>query len=78
MEIPFQNGILTVVSPVEDTPAFRAGLQPRDEILKIDGKPTKGMTLFDAVKAMRGPKGTQVKLAISRAGKEKDVTISKT
>src|SRR6202048_2374467 len=57
IEITIKNDILTVVSPIEGTPAYKAGVKPGDEILKIDDDFTKGMTLTDAVKMMRGPKG---------------------
>ena len=66
IEITIRDGILTIVSPIEDTPAFRAGLKAGDRILKIDGQPTKEMTLFEAVKRMRGKKGTEVVLTIAR------------
>src|SRR6185436_3237645 len=58
IEITNRNGLLTVVSPIEDTPAYRAGLKAGDQILKIDGEFTKDMSLVDAVKKMRGPKDT--------------------
>src|SRR4030095_17136621 len=55
IEITNRNGMLTVVSPIEDTPAYRAGIKPQDIILKIDGEFTKDMSLVEAVKKMRGP-----------------------
>jgi len=64
--IAMQNDQLTVVSPIEDTPAFKAGLQAGDRIVKIDGQITKGMTIQDAVKKMRGPENTKVTLTILR------------
>jgi carboxyl-terminal processing protease len=64
--IAMQNDQLTVVSPIEDTPAFKAGLKTGDRILKIDGQITKGMTIQDAVKKMRGPENTTVTLMIFR------------
>jgi carboxyl-terminal processing protease len=66
IEITNRNGMLTVVAPIEDTPAARAGIKPQDVILKIDGEFTKDMSLVEAVKKMRGPKGTKVKLTIKR------------
>jgi carboxyl-terminal processing protease len=66
IEITNRNGMLTVVAPIEDTPAARAGVKPQDVILKIDGEFTKDMSLVEAVKKMRGPKGTKVKLTIKR------------
>src|SRR5919197_6331104 len=69
IEITVKNGILTVVSPIEDTPAFRAGIKPGDQILKIEGEFTKDMSLVEAVKKMRGPKGTKITLTIRREGR---------
>jgi carboxyl-terminal processing protease len=68
IEITLKDGILTVVSPIEGTPAFKAGVQAGDRIIKIDGKLTKGMSLMDAVKLIRGPKGSKVTLTILREG----------
>lgn len=68
IEITIREGVLTVVSPIEDTPAFRAGIQTGDQILKIDGEATKNLTLLEAVKKMRGPKGSKVILTIMREG----------
>ena len=64
--ISMQNDQLTVVSPIEDTPAFKAGLKAGDRIMKIDGQITKGMSIQDAVKKMRGPENTKVTLTILR------------
>lgn len=66
IEITVRDGILTVVSPIEDTPAFKAGLMAGDQIIKVDGKLTKQMSLMDAVKTIRGPKGSKVILTILR------------
>jgi carboxyl-terminal processing protease len=71
IEITVRDNILTVVSPIEGTPAFEAGLKAGDKIIKIDDKPTNDMTLMDAVKTIRGPKGTSVKLTIGREGVDK-------
>ena len=71
IEISIKDGMLTVISPIEDTPAFRAGIKAGDHILKIDDKFTKDMTTMDAVKRMRGVKGTKVTLTIMREGLEK-------
>lgn len=68
IEITIREGVLTVVSPIEDTPAFKAGVQAGDQILKIDGEATKNLTLMEAVKKMRGPKGSKVTLTIMREG----------
>lgn len=77
IEITLKDGVLTVVSPIEDTPAFRAGIQAGDQIVKIDGKATKDMTLLDAVRLIRGPTGSTVVLTIAREGQKepKDISI---
>jgi carboxyl-terminal processing protease len=67
-EITIRDKVLTVVAPIEDTPASRAGIQSGDMILRIDGKSTKDMTLMEAVKLMRGPQGTQVTITLMRQG----------
>jgi carboxyl-terminal processing protease len=68
IEITLRDDILTVVSPIEGTPAYRAGLQPGDRIVKIDGLITKDMQLSDAVKRMRGKPGTKVTISVIREG----------
>jgi carboxyl-terminal processing protease len=68
IEITLRSGILTIVSPIEDTPAFRAGVQAGDQIIKIDEEFTKDMNLMQAVKLMRGPKGSAIQLTIRREG----------
>lgn len=77
IEISMKDGILTVVSPIEGTPAFKKGLKSGDKILKIDDESTKDMTLMEAVKRLRGPQGTEVTVSILREGftELKDVTI---
>ncbi len=72
IEITIKDGLLTIVSPIEDTPAWRAGLKPGDIIVKIDGKLTKGITLNEAVKKLRGKPGTKVTITVLR---EKDRKI---
>jgi len=68
IEITVRNGMLTVVSPIEDTPAFRAGIKAGDQIFKIDDEFTKDMNLMQAVKKMRGLKGSKLNLSIKREG----------
>jgi carboxyl-terminal processing protease len=77
IEITLKDGILTVVSPIEGTPAFRAGVLAGDQIIKIDGETTKNFTLVDSVKRLRGPRGTKVMITIIREGlpKPKDFTL---
>jgi carboxyl-terminal processing protease len=65
-----------VVSPIEGTPAYEAGIKAGDQIIGIDDKPTNDMTLTDAVKNIRGPKGTKVKLTVRREGAEKPLEFS--
>ena len=71
IEITQRNGMLTIVAPIEDTPAYRAGLKSGDVILKINGQFTKDMSLVEAVKKLRGKKDTAVRLTIKREGSEK-------
>jgi carboxyl-terminal processing protease len=68
IEITLKDDILTIVSPIEGTPAYRAGLTTGDRIIKIDGLTTKDMQLSDAVKRMRGKPGTKVTISIVREG----------
>ena len=77
IEITLREGVLTVVSPIEDTPAFKAGILAGDQILKIDGESTKNFTLMDSVKRLRGPRGTKVTITIMREGltKPKEFTL---
>ncbi len=73
IEISIKDGLLTIISPIEDTPAFKAGLKPGDRIVKINKESTKDITLIDAVKRMRGKPGTPVTLTILRE-KEKQLS----
>jgi carboxyl-terminal processing protease len=79
IEITLKDDVLTVVSPIEGTPAYRAGLQTGDRIVKIDGLATKDMQLPDAVKRMRGKPGTKVTISIVREGwtEPRDVEITR-
>jgi carboxyl-terminal processing protease len=71
IEISLRDGVLTIVAPIEDTPASRAGLQSGDHILKIEDQYTKGMEIMEAVQLMRGAPGTPVSLTIMRSTFEK-------
>src|SRR3972149_3500795 len=71
IEVGMEDGFVKVVSPIEDTPAFRAGLRPADLIIKIDDTPVKGMSLNDAEKRMRGKPKTSIRLTVVRKGGEK-------
>ncbi len=66
IEVTMDNGLVKVVSPIDGTPAAKAGLKPGDLIVAIDGQPVSGMSLNDAVQKMRGPIGSEIKLAIRR------------
>ncbi len=70
IEVTMENGWIKVVSPIDDTPAARAGIQPGDFITHLDGEPVQGLTLSDAVDRMRGPPNTEIRLTIRRAGAE--------
>src|SRR5579862_5558014 len=76
IEITIKNGALTVVAPIEDTPAYHAGIKAGDQIIKIDDDFTKDMSLTDAVKRMRGPKGSKIKLTLHRNGVPELFTVS--
>lgn len=78
MEIESKNGIITVVSPLKGTPAEAAGIKAGDQILKIDDADTKGLDVSKAVNLIRGPKGSQVSLLVSRAGWDTPHTIKVT
>ena len=75
--IGIKNDILTVIAPIEDTPAWKIGIEAGDWIVKVEGEPTKDMTIEDAVKKMRGTPGTEVTITIMRESleKPKDFTI---
>ena len=76
IEVGMEEGFVKVVSPIEDTPAFRAGLKPGDFIIKIDDASVKGMTLNDAVKRMRGKPRTSIRLTIMRKGDAKPFEVT--
>jgi carboxyl-terminal processing protease len=79
IEITILKDVLTVVSPIEDTPAFNEGVKSGDQIIKIDGKSTKDITIMEAVKKLRGPKDTKVTITIMRENmaKPKDITLTR-
>jgi len=78
IEVGMEDGFVKVVSPIEDTPAFRAGVKPGDLIVKLDDTPVKGMTLNDAVKRMRGKPGSQITLTIARKGEAQPIVVTLT
>ncbi len=75
IEIGSEDGMPKVIAPIEDTPAARAGILSGDLITHIDGKPTKGMTLSEAIKLMRGEPQTAIVLTIERAGQDKPLVV---
>ena len=78
IEVTMENGVVKVVSPIDDTPAFRAGLKPGDLITHLDGEPILGLSLAEAVEKMRGPVDTDLELTIRRANREPfNVTITR-
>ena len=76
IEVGMEDGFVKVVSPIEDTPAFRAGLKPGDLIIKLDDTPVKGMSLNDAVKRMRGKPKSPIRLTIIRKGEPKPLEVT--
>ena len=78
IEVTMENGFVKVVSPIEDTPAARAGVKPGDLIIRLDDKAVKGMTLTEAVRVMRGKPGTDITLTIVREGATKPLKITLT
>ena len=78
IEVGMEDGLVKVVSPIEDTPAFRAGLKSGDLIIKLDDTPVKGMTLNDAVKKMRGKPKTQIRLTVVRKSEQRSFEVTLT
>ena len=79
IEVTMENGVIKVVSPIDETPAAKAGLQSGDLIFALDGEPVQGLTLQEAVEKMRGKVGTPIKLSIRRASAKEpfDVTLTR-
>jgi carboxyl-terminal processing protease len=78
IEVGMEDGFVKVVSPIEDTPAFRAGIKSGDLIIKLDDTSTKGLSLSDAVKRMRGKPSTSIRLTIARKGETKPIEVTLT
>jgi len=76
IEVGMEDGFVKVVSPIEDTPAFKAGIKAGDLIIKLDDTPVRGMTLADAVKRMRGKPKTAIRLTVMRKGEAKPLEIT--
>ncbi len=78
IEVTMENGVIKVVSPIDDTPASKAGIQSGDLIFALDGEPVQGLTLQEAVERMRGKVGTPIKLSIRRGAKDPfDVSLTR-
>lgn len=79
IQVTLENSVIKVISPIDDTPAARAGIEPNDLITHLDGEPVAGMTLEQAVEKMRGKVGTDIKLTVRRASKKDafDVTLTR-
>ena len=78
IQVGMEDGFVKVISPIDDTPAFRAGLEAGDLIIRLDDKSVKGMTLNDAVKIMRGDPGTDIKLTVIREGADRPLPFTVT
>ncbi len=76
IEVTMENGFVKVVSPIEDTPAARAGVKPGDVVVRLDEKAVKGMSLSEAVKIMRGKPGTNITLTVVREGEPRPLKIT--
>ena len=70
-----ESGVVKVISPIDDTPASRAGIKAGDYIVRINNSQVQGKTLMEAVKLMRGPVGTSIKLTVRRKGSKKPLTF---
>jgi len=78
VEVGMEDGYVKIVSPIEDSPAYRAGIQPGDLITRIDGVPIKGLSIDDAVKKMRGEPNSKISLTIARKTEDKPIVVTLT
>ena len=78
IEVTMENGVIKVVSPIDDTPASKAGIQSGDLIFALDGEPVQGMTLQEAVEKMRGKVGTPIKISVRRANVKDPIDVTLT
>jgi len=76
IEVGMEDGYVKIVSPIEDSPAYRAGLKPGDLITRLDSQTVKGLTLDEAVKKMRGEPNTKITLTIARKGEDKPIVVT--
>ena len=78
LEVGMENGFVKVISPIDDTPAQKAGIESGDIILKLDNRPVKGMSLNEAIEMMRGPKGSKIEMTMAREGRAQPFTLTLT
>ncbi|MCG5512435.1 S41 family peptidase [Ectothiorhodospira shaposhnikovii] len=78
LEVGMEDGFVKVISPIDDTPASRAGIQAGDLIIRLDDNPVKGMTLNEAVNKMRGPRGSKITLTVVREGVDRPFEVTLT
>ena len=76
LEVGMEDGYITIISPIDGSPAAAANLQSGDVILKLDNAPVQGMSLSEAIEIMRGPKGSEIELSIGRAGESQPFTVT--
>ncbi len=76
IEVGMEDGYVTIISPIDGSPAAAAGLQSGDVILKLDNAPVKGMSLNEAIEIMRGPKGSKIELTIGRPGESQPFEVT--
>ncbi|MBI3284146.1 MAG: S41 family peptidase [Burkholderiales bacterium] len=76
IEVGMEDGYVKIISPIEDSPAYRAGLKPGDLITRLDSQPVKGLTLDEAVKKMRGEPNTRITLTIARKNEDKPIVVT--
>jgi carboxyl-terminal processing protease len=76
LELTMENGIIKVISPIDDTPAFKEGVKSGDYIISINDEPVMGLSLAEAVKKMRGPAGTNIKITVIRDGKSEPIEFN--
>ena len=77
IEVTMENGLVKVVSPIDETPASRAGMRPNDLITHLDGEQIQGLTLQEAVERMRGPVGSQIRITVRRGQETIEVTLTR-
>ncbi|WP_048601353.1 S41 family peptidase [Rubeoparvulum massiliense] len=75
-EVSLENGRVTIMAPLKGSPAEKAGLRPKDQIISVNGESVEGLSLYDAVLKIRGPKGTEARLGIIRAGSSEPMTVT--